>query len=203
MRFVETLAGIPEDAWCILRCKGQATLRLAESLYGDGYEAWTPKETRRSRIPRMNVRREIVLPLLPSYVFAKANRLVDLLELASAPFKPCRGFQSDASHAGFSVMHCFGKLPLIADRDLDGLRTLETKLTPRKKADHSFPAGAEVRVEGGICGGMIGFVQRSDRGSTLVCFNDKYSVKISTSLLLPNELGVLSPCEGDAAREAA
>jgi transcription antitermination factor NusG len=202
-RFVETLAGIPADTWCILRCRGAATLRLAESLTDDGLEAWSPRETRKIRIPRMNVRRDVVLPLLPSYVFAKASQLVELLQLSAMPIKPRRGAQSEASHADFSVMHCFGKLPLVADTDLNGLRSLEAKLTPRKKAEHSFPEGAEVKVESGSFGGMVGCVKRSDRGQTLVCFNEKYTVKISTSLLLPSELGVLLPYDGNAALDAA
>jgi transcription antitermination factor NusG len=204
MRAIASLADIPDDAWCVLRCQGRSTLRLADSLAKDGYEVWSPRETRKIRIPRMNVRREVILPLLPSYVFAKAHHLVDLLGIAQMPAKPRPlGDKSEPAHADFSVMHCFGKLPLIADRDLNGLRMLEVKLTPRKKADWSFKPGTEVKVEGGSFGGMIGNVQRSDNAHTLVCFSDKYMVKISTSLLLPNEVGRLLPCEGDAVRRAA
>lgn len=204
MRPIETLADIPEGAWCILRCVGRTTLKLADSLGKDGFEVWAPRETRKIRIPRMNVRREVVLPLLPSYVFARARHLVDLLGLASMPGKPRPlGNKSEPAHADFSVMQCFGKLPLVADCDLNGLRTLEAKLTPRKKADWSFRPGASVKVEGGSFGGMTGDVQRSDNAHTLVCFSDKFVVKIATSLLLLDDIGMEQPLAGTAVRKAA
>lgn len=174
-----------EENWCILRCQGRATLRLAATLAKDGFDVWTPRETRRIRIPRANIRREAVLPLLPSYVFAKVHHLVDLLQLAAMPVKPRRGpGLLEPAHASFTVMRHNDMIPLVADRSLDGLRYLETKRTPRKKAD-PLPTGAEVRVkmEGGSFAGMKGVVQRSDDGHTLLCIDKRMTVKIPTSLL--------------------
>jgi transcription antitermination factor NusG len=191
--------------WCILRTKSRHTQRLARTLAEDGFDVWTPTEVRTMRVPRMNVRREVTLPLMPSYVFAKAVHLIDLIQLAAMPAKPRRGrYCHEPAHEDFNVMRCFGGIPTVSDSDLAQLRALEAKRTPRKKAERSFAAGATVRVEGGSFGGMTGTVERSDRGHTLVCFSDRYQVKIPTSLLLENAVGSAhSPLLGDDAAEAA
>lgn len=176
------------DSWIILRTSGRHTMRLAESLSEDGFEAWTPVETRTIRVPRANVRRTVYLPIMPSYVFARAQHLIDLIQLG-------------AKRADFSVMHYHDRIPVIADHHLQSLRFIEAKRTPRKKADRTFAKGISVRVntEGGSFAGMKGKVERSDTGTTLVCFDSRLTVKISTSLLSLDELDIDSPCLGMAA----
>jgi transcription antitermination factor NusG len=190
--------------WCILRTSGRYTLRLAQSLGEDGFEVWTPTEARKIRIPRMNLRRDVTLPLMPSYVFARARHLVDLIQMASMPFKPRRA-QGRPSHADFSVMHFHDTIPLIRDGHLQSLRQLEAKRTPRKRAAQTFPQGMEVRVkvEGGSFAGMKGVVQRSDHGHSLVFIDKRLTVKIPTSLLLENNIQVERSVIRTAAQEAA
>lgn len=169
--------------WCILRTSSRHTIPLSETLAEDGYEVWTPIETRTIRVPRKNVKREIRLPIMPSYVFARAAQLIDLLQLAAMPVKPRRQSGKPA-HAGFSVMHAFGdQIPLVPDVHLTELRRIEIKRTPMRKAERRFIPGVIVKVGGGSFGGMTGRVERSDKGHTLVCFNDRYLVKIPTLLL--------------------
>jgi hypothetical protein len=192
------------DEWCILRTSGSTTLRLAESLGKDGYEVWTPIETRTMRVPRANVRRTVKLAIMPSYIFAKAHHLVDLLTLAAMPVKPRRGAGlREPAHANFSVLHCFGGIPLVPDAHLNRLRALQAKLTPVKKADRAFPRDVAVKVEGGSFGGMIGKVEKSDTTHTLVCFGGKFSVKVLTSILQLDDIGDTQPLTGTAARKAA
>jgi transcription antitermination factor NusG len=180
-----------EMSWVILRTSGRTTMRLAETLSGASIEAWTPIETRTIRVPRKNVKRVIKLPIMPSYVFARAESLFDLIELAG---------NSLGAHPSFSVMHYHDRIPVIADHHLVGLRTIEAKKSPRKRAD-PLPKGLSVRVktEGGSFAGMKGRVERSDKNATLVCFDSRLVVKISTSLLLPDEIGMERPCLGLAA----
>lgn len=192
-------------SWIILRTAGRSTMSLANTLSEDGYEAWTPVETKVFHVPRMNSKRTVRLPIMPSYVFAKAENLIDLLELAAMDPKPRRAprpaeDRTQPAHADFSVMHYNDRIPIIADHHLQGLRIIEAKRTPRKKA-LPLPPGLSVRVkmEGGSFAGMAGRVERSDEGSTLVCFDNRLTVKISTSLLLPDEVGVDRPCFGMAA----
>lgn len=190
--------------WCILRTSGRNTMTLAASLAEDGYEVWTPIETRTIRIPRANVRREVRLPIMPSYVFAKAHQLVDLLELAAMPVKPRRGARRmQPAHVRFSVLHVFDRIPLVADQHFTELRRIEAKRTPLKKAEKAFPMGAKVKVDGGSFGGLRGVVERSDRTHTVVCFNDRYVIKIPTSLLNADDIKTQCPLEDEAAREAA
>jgi transcription antitermination factor NusG len=192
--------------WCILRTSGRTTLRLADTLATDGFDVWTPREVRKIRIPRANIRREATLPLMPSYVFARSHHLVDLLELAQMEVKPRRGNGwGEPAHAGFSVMHWNDGIPLIADRHLDRLRLLEIKRTPRKKADRKFDRGVDVRVkiEGGSFAGMKGRVEKSDEGSTLVCFDERLTVKIATFLLDADSIGNETPCDAITVRRAA
>ena len=186
--------------WCILRVSGRKTIALAESLRMDGFDAWTPVETRTIRVPRLNARREVRLPILPSYVFARAEHLVDLLQMAALPVKPRRGAGlRQPAHPDFSVVHAFDRIPMVADRHLEGLRRIEKKRTPLRKAEKAFSPGLHVRVEGGSFGGMSGVVEKSDRGLTLVCFSDRFLVKVPTSILnLDDVEGVQS-----AASEAA
>ena len=172
------------ETWCILRVRGSRTLRLAQSLAEDGFEVWTPTETRKVRVPKMNVRRDIVLPLMPSYVFARTRHLIVLLQLAALPVKPRRGKGlRKPAHDAFQVMRCFGGIPTVTDKDLDALRALEARRTPRRRAERSFDKGAGVRVEGGSFGGLAGIVERSDQTHTMVCFDGRLRVKIPTCIL--------------------
>jgi transcription antitermination factor NusG len=193
-----------DQGWCILRSRGRFTLRLEESLNEDGFEAWTPKEVRKIRIPRTNVRRTVVLPLMPSYVFARANHLVDLLLMAEMSVKPRRA-RGQPAHVDFSVMHFHDSIPLIGDRQLQALRHLEAKRTPRAKAQRTFADGVEVvvKIEGGSFAGMKGVVRKSDTSTSLVCFSERMSVKIPTYLLSEIDIGSQSVLDRAAAREAA
>jgi hypothetical protein len=161
--------------WCILRTSSRHTIPLSERLAEDGFEVWTPIETRTIRVPRQNVKREIRLPIMPSYVFARAHHLIDLIQRADLPIAPT-----------FSVMHAFGdQIPLVREQHLTKLRELEIKKTPKRKAERTFDPGVIVRVGegGGSFSGMTGAVRKSDKGYTLVCFNERYTIKINTLLL--------------------
>jgi transcription antitermination factor NusG len=146
---------------------------LAEALLADGFDVWTPIETRMVRVPRKNVKREVRLPIMPSYVFANSAHLVDLMLMEKAGI----------SRTDFSVMRAFGQIPMVPDAHLNALRRIEAKRTPRRKAKSNFIPGVIVKVGGGSFGGMTGRVERSDEGYTLVCFNERYSVKVPTLLL--------------------
>lgn len=178
--------------WIILRTSGRHTMSLAESLAKDGYSVWTPIETKRIRVPRANARREVRLPIMPSYVFARVSHLIDLLQLAAMPVKPRRGAGlRESAHAGFSVMHLKDRIPTIADRHLAELRKIEAKRTPIKRAPYAFPRNASVRVDGGIFGGMTGVVMRSTPKATTLRFEGGFPVEIPTTMLeLKVEMGI-------------
>jgi transcription antitermination factor NusG len=174
--------------WCILRCSGRHTMGLAESLAKDGFDVWTPIETVTIRAGRSRKRVEQRRPIMPSYVFARAGNLVDLLQLAAMPLKPRRGAGlREAAHASFSVLHAFGRIPLVADRHLVELRRLEAKRTPIKRAAYSFPRNAQTRVNGGAFGGLVGVVVRSTPTKTVLALEGSFTVEIPTTMLEVSE----------------
>ena len=59
------------DQWCILRMAGPRTLTVTASLVDAGFDVWTPTKAISKRRPRSNERREIIVPVLPSYAFAR------------------------------------------------------------------------------------------------------------------------------------
>jgi hypothetical protein len=202
---------VSENSWCILRTSGRWTLKLADTLAEDGFEVWTPRETRSIRKPRANVRREVTLPIMPSYVFARAAHLIDLLQMAKQDVKPRRGAgRGKPAHASFSVMRHGDSIPVIADRHLQSLHRIEQKAELdrlRVMKGKPFARGMSVRVKEGshdAWGGMVGRVVKSDADHSRVVFNgSRIEVKIRTSLLSVDELGNIQPSHGTAARQAA
>jgi transcription antitermination factor NusG len=173
-----------DNDWCILRTSGRHTLGLAASLAADGYDVWTPTEEKTVRVPRGNVKRKVRLPIMPSYVFARASHLVDLLQLAAMPVKPRRGARCmEPAHASFTVLHAFGRIPMVADCHLNELRKLEAKRTPVKRAAYSFPRSASAKVNCGVFGGMVGVVVRSTPAATVLRFDGGFPVELPTTML--------------------
>jgi transcription antitermination factor NusG len=169
--------------WLILRTAGRSTMTLAKTLATDGYEVWTPIETKTERCGRDRRRIEVQRPIMPTYVFARVQHLVDLLQLASMPVKPRRGAGlREAAHASFHVLHAFGRIPLVYDKHLAELRRMEAKRTPIKRAAYAFPRNASAKVSGGAFGGMTGVVVRSTPAKTVLRFNGGFPVELPTVL---------------------
>lgn len=187
--------------WIILRTSSNKTLPLSKSLAADGYRAWTPIETVTIPIPRSSARREGQRAIMPSYVFVGREHLFDLLRLAALPEKPRRGDGCKLpAHAEFRIMRYADRIPVIADRHLAALRRLEAKRTPVGKAVKPYSIGAIVRahddVASGSFRGMVGRVEQSDCGTTMVWFGPFFTdVKIPTSLLSEDELSAAAKPE--------
>jgi hypothetical protein len=126
----------------------------------------------------------VQLPLLPSFVFARSQHLIDLLELANQDEKPRRGPGGQRpAHRDFNVFHHLDRIPMIADKDLEPLRTREAELVATKDRPR-FADGAGVRVTKGAFEGLVGRVERCSKGHALVIFTDwKRPVQIPTFLL--------------------
>ena len=163
--------------WCILRMSGGSTLPVAQSLAEAGFDVWTPVEVQQSRKPRSKVKVERRVPIMPTYVFARAARLADLIAIAKAPTSP---------HPQFSVFHYAGRIPLIADRSLEPLRAAERDKT-RVKDMPVFTKGERVKLTEGGFAGMSGVVELSKGKFTLVAFPGfQVPIRISSLLLLPD-----------------
>ncbi len=150
-----------DDSWCILRTKGSSTLRLARSLADAGLNVWTPIEYQTRKSHRDGARTEVAISVMPTYVFAHATHLIDLLTEADAHF---------SAHPSFSVFRYADRFPLIRDKHLAGLRTIERKAAAENKPV-VFPRNEEVRVPDGPFQGLTGRVVEDSKGKhTLVAF---------------------------------
>lgn len=195
------MGGEQVKRWCILRTKGGHTLSLAKTLAEDGYEAWTPSQVPDGPTCRDDDAR---CPMLPTYVFADAGRLEDLFALSANPGR---------KHAGFSVFHNYRGVPLVADRDLGGLREEEDRVERRWKdavrrrrsrnKGEAFEVGETVRVPADAYpsfAGMDGMVEESDARHTYISLGGFLRLKISTFILRGNGVGANdSPVVGAAA----
>ncbi len=182
--------------WIILRTAGPRTLPLWRSLASAGFEAWTPVETVTQRRPRTRDERTIERPILPTFVFASADRLVDVLGVLRAPINP---------HPGFSLVTHAGRVPVVAEREIAGLRAAEADAVRaaerrlRKTHREAFGVGQAVTVKDGAWTGLTGVVEGGDDRFARVVFRSGMSVKISTFLLIPDAVFPVRSLENVAA----
>ncbi len=180
-------------AWCILRMAPSRTMKVAESLARAGFEVWTPVENQVRRLPRSKVRQARQVMVMPTYLFARAHQIVDLLALSKAPGSP---------HPDFSVFRHHDRFPLIADESLNHLRMIEKRTAPKQRAS-IFTAGDEVKLTEGSFAGMNGVVETSKGQYSLVTFSGwAVPIKIASLLLLPVHVQCAEPEQGTAAEAA-
>lgn len=174
-------------SWCILRMASADTLKLARSLSEAGIAVWTPVERRIGRTRRTRTRYPKEGALMPSYVFGRVEHVAELLRLAMMP-------QRD--HPRFSVFRYQGGIPLIADEQLDALRSEEdrqarvfAKLFRRGSRAPTIMPGTEVRLPDGPFAGISGIVEGSQGQYTLVdidVFGKAQTIKVASLLLAEN-----------------
>lgn len=152
--------------WCILRMASLDTLPVKEALEKMGFEVWTPIERKAGRRPRTRKEYDKTLAITPSYVFAPADRLDDLLAMSVNPLSDCPRFTVFRHGDGF---------PLIADVELEALRHQERvrnehydKQQARKRKSPSFAPGLEVPLTAPGFEGLSGTVRESKGGQTWI-----------------------------------
>lgn len=183
--------------WCILRTGGPKTLPLAASLAAAGIDAWTPTAVLRQKARSKRKAVEHAAPITPTFVFVRATHLPDLAAILAAPKNP---------HPGFSIFQWAGRFPLIADRDIAGLREEEAVASvataTRRRAEaviaqrgekdalrRVIPTGHEVAPRTGLFAGMTGVVESSNRKVAWVNFGGSMRFKIDTWLLAADGVG--------------
>lgn len=183
--------------WCILRTSGSRTLRLTDSLAEAGLTVWTPRETVEWRRPRSNVRQDREMPIMPSFVFLRADELPDILCVLALPISP---------HPQFSIFMFAGRVPLIADRSIVALRAmeeakaqalankraaaqrradLEARKLARKEKRADISIGGSVNLaEDAAFAGVTGIVQSTDGRDAWIRFG-KLTIKVDAWKVLP------------------
>ena len=177
--------------YCILRTGGSKTLTLADSLKEAGLDAWTPVEHRTRRKPRSKEITEIVICVMPTYVFASAEDLSDLILLSKALISP---------HPDFSVFRANGAIPIISETELAPIRAVEARTAP-KEAWPSFTHGEKVRLSQAGFEGLGGEIVTNSKGQFVLVAFPGFSTPIKVSALLLERDGVCTP--DIAASEAA
>ena len=174
-------------SWFILRMASSDTLSVLKGLLKAGFDAWTPIERRRGRMPRTRTAYDKEFALMPSYVFVNIHHLAEIQHMALVPPR---------NIPRFTLFQYQGGVPLIADNQLDALRYEEGRLQAvydravrKGKKGPRFNPGETIRIEEGPFAGMDGIVTDQTGQFTLVNFVGFASpIKIS-SLLLKREDG--------------
>jgi hypothetical protein len=104
--------------WCILRTSGGRTLALARSLSDAGLDVWTPVQSLTKRRGRTRERVAYDAPIMPTFVFARAQHLADLERIRELPA---------GTHPGFSIFRYLGRIPLISDLEVAGACSVEDR----------------------------------------------------------------------------
>ncbi|WP_242183114.1 hypothetical protein [Sphingomonas sp. CARO-RG-8B-R24-01] len=202
------------SGWCILRTSGGRTLALATSLAAAGYEVWSPVRTIKRPHGKRDLKGqrttvEINLPILPTFVFARAACLPSLAHIAGDP-----AYQ----HPPFSIFSHAGRIPIICDASVAGLREEERAAAElieqlraaetreeqrriksaamntkreREKAlrseRHDFAIGSLVSVDDQqSLLGMAGVVEQSNGASAVVAFGGTLIMTIEAWRLKPH-----------------
>ncbi|CAN5575747.1 hypothetical protein BH10PSE14_BH10PSE14_06570 [soil metagenome] len=209
---------VSTSRWCILRTSGGKTLELATSLLAAGFEAWTPRRTtkqpKRGIKLRQGMKRpmvEVDAPILPTFVFVRANQVDELALAVANPARP---------HPAFSIFHFAGRVPLVSDRDVAGLQEEERRAAEliaqlrecedreerrkvranalrsekaRRRAmrmeRRDLKVGATVEVNGmPALAGMSGIIESTDGRSAMVDFGGMLTMKVEAWQLSPLDI---------------
>lgn len=166
--------------WIILRTDEVKTIRLARSLSADGFDVWTPTRVERRR------RREVEVPLVGRFVFARVHHLDALLAIAALPERSRRG--AGCREAAYPEFKVFRKddserIPVVDDAELDPLRHAESRVAihrPRR-----YQQGDRVEMPSGAWEGLAGEVVKSSRRWTIVSLGNGFEVSVATFILKP------------------
>lgn len=124
--------------WFILRTSGGQTLALAASLCAAGFDVWTPARTLRrympARTPSGKRLIETDVPILPTFVFARET-VLEALAAATT--------QEPSPYPAFSVFRHGGRVPIVADVEIAGLRAEEAREAATIKAMREAESHAE------------------------------------------------------------
>lgn len=172
-------------SWVILRMAGGDTLRLVRSLKTAGIEAWAPVEKRLAKMPRTGAPFDKESALLPSYAFAPVEHVDELLRLEHSPKR---------AHPKFIVFRHNNGVPLIADNQLDALRSEEArkgrvfeKWRRRVTKGQKIERGTLVKMPDGPFQGFSGVVEDHQGQYTIVAtsiFGKPVEIKVASCLLV-------------------
>lgn len=155
IHFDDSSADAPPDSWIVVWTESRAEKKVEGRLAAMGLSSWLPTITERRRWS--DRWREVVCPLFPGYLFAKAG--------SAEWYKVLR------TPGVLTVVKHEGRPALLADGFVRRLReALERKDTaPEPVAEPvEYQPGEEVIVQEGPLAGLRGVVRESRNGTRLV-----------------------------------
>jgi hypothetical protein len=164
--------------WCILTTAATRTLPLARALTNAGVVAWTPARMER-RVGRGKQRDKVVqveVAITPTFVFADATRVDDLLRSLALPVSP---------YPAFRIMRHGDRIPLVSNAGLASLRAAEERFAASllKTTRRKVAIGTTVRMSKGAFAGMTGVVEGGTDKEAKVNFGSGFVVSIASYLL--------------------
>ena len=202
------MARIREEDWIILQTSSAATIGLAQSLAEVGYDVWTPIEMRQRLVGAKREEIEQEVAIIPGYVFARYDRMADLLQLSRSPSLNYRVWDAGKrsmvtkGHPYFSLFRMHGHIRGQSERGLAPLRALEESLARlserrreralRKGPAPRFVAGTLVRVGGGGFEGLRLLVAEDSVGKTVKLVHPDWSWPVEISAWKLHEIQVQS-----------
>lgn len=162
--------------WCILRTGASRTLPLVASLQAAGFDVWSPVQTLTRRHGPARGRVEYAAPIMPTFVFARADRRNELAQIAAQPF---------SEHPSFSVFRYLGAIPTIADAEIAEARRVEERgqRAARMGQRKAFTIGQPVTVTEGPGAGLSGEVVKDGDGKFVLVAFAGINMKIGSWLL--------------------
>lgn len=175
-----TVEGPPAGPWCILRTAGPRTLPLVKSLDEAGFDVWTPRGWRQPKAPLLPTKRQaakekappVAVPILPTFVFARADRLADLVRITRDPV---------SGHPAFSMFRHQGRFPLVSETELAQLRRADERaeVQARRKRRRRLVMGQRVSFSEGAFSGIEGVVEDQEGQFAIVAFAGGFRMKIA------------------------
>jgi transcription antitermination factor NusG len=185
--------------WCILRVTPSRTLQLAAALADGGFNVWTPieavKVSKRGRLESTS------RPMLPSFVFASADRLAELMDLSHSPSPTYLVWDAEQRRMvakGYPYFRIFRPSARpIPDHELTALRRIEGRRKPRGKVP-MYKAGDPVKLTEGVYGGLRGVVVEVRKKSEVRVRipGSTYEFDVQAWILIPDPDGPLD-ADGD------
>jgi len=134
--------------WAILRTSGGQTLPLMRSLGEAGFDVWSPARPIRrhlkAKTPTGTRLIDTEIPILPTFVFANEADLPQLGDIVD-DMASGRG----SLHPAFSIFRYGGRIPIVGDAEVRGLREEEERtiavLQAMRDAE-SHAEGEKIRI---------------------------------------------------------
>jgi hypothetical protein len=167
--------------WCILRTGASRTLLLVASLEAAGFDVWSPVQTLTRRRGPARDRVEYPAPIMPTFVFARADQRHELARLAALPF---------SQHPRFSVFRHLGAIPTIGEGEIAEARRIEErgKRAAKMGQRQAFKIGQPVKVTDGPGAGLSGEVVKGGDGKFALVAFAGINMKIGAWLLGTDEV---------------